>query len=165
MPNFSAASNIQAPKYELIKDRNKRTNLKSKRTRTLFRKAIEVSRMCNLDIFIMINDRDSSRVLEYNSTHPVTQQLFGIEDAFKHATNCLNAITNQTRFYKRYTDTDYESLKQQPRIQDLLDIYSNDPVEETQLPKLPQPQNRSTASGPSLPPFSLTTLSKSIEMP
>ena len=161
MQNCSAASNIQAPKYELIKDKNKRINLKSKRTRTLFRKAIEVSRMCNLDIFILINDRDSSRVLEYNSMHPVTQQLFGIEDAFKHATNCMNAITNQSRFCKRYTDTDYESLKQQPRIQDLLEIFSNEPVEEAQLPNL---QNRSTASGPSLPPFSLVSLSKSIEM-
>ena len=161
MPKCSAASDNQAPKYELIKDKNKRINLKSKRTRTLFRKAIEVSRMCNLDIFIMINDRDSSRVLEYNSIHPVTQHLFGIDDAFKLATNYINAITNQTRFYKWYTDADYESLKQQPRIQDLLEIYSNDPVEKTQLPN---PQNRSTASGPSLPSMSLASLSKSIEM-
>ena len=73
MPHCNSASDKQAPKYELIKDKSKRINLKSKRTRTLFRKAIEVSRMCNLDIFIMINDRDSSRILEYNSIHPVTQ--------------------------------------------------------------------------------------------
>ena len=73
----------------------------------------------------------------------------------------MQAITNQTRFYKRYTDTDYESLKQQPRIQDLLEFYSNDPVEKAQLPNS---QNRSTASGPSLPSFSLASLSKNIEM-
>ena len=135
MPDCEVTSDNQSPKYDLIKDKNKRINLKSKRTRTLFRKAIEVSKMCNLDIFIMINDRDSSRVLEYNSMHPVTKQLFGIEDALKHATEYVNQITNQTRNYKRYTDTDYETLKQQPRIQDLLDSEINDHIEQSQVTK------------------------------
>ena len=135
MPDCEVTSDNQSPKYDLIKDKNKRINLKSKRTRTLFRKAIEVSKMCNLDIFIMINDRDSSRVLEYNSMHPVTKQLFGIEDALKHATEYVNQITNQTRNYKRYTDTDYETLKQQPRIQDLLDSEINENIEQSQVTK------------------------------
>ena len=39
---------------EVIEDKAKRINLKSKRKRTLIRKAIEVSQMCELEILILI---------------------------------------------------------------------------------------------------------------
>ena len=62
--------NNQVQRKEIIKDKAKRTNLKSKRTRTLIRKAIEVSQMCNLDIHIVLKDRDFNKVIEYKSISP-----------------------------------------------------------------------------------------------
>lgn len=56
-----------AQRKQIIQDKAKRINLKSKRTRTLIRKAIEVSQMCNLDIHIVLKDRDFNKVIEYNS--------------------------------------------------------------------------------------------------
>ena len=52
---------------EVIEDKAKRINLKSKRKRTLIRKAIEVSQMCELDILILIQDRETNKLIEYNS--------------------------------------------------------------------------------------------------
>ena len=109
----------------MIPNKNKRINLKSKRTRTLFRKAIEVSRMCNLDIFILINDRDTSRVTEYNSLASASQgnqDLFSIE----RVNECIRRIDRHfiqlNKSYKKYTDADYEALKQQPRNSELFDL-------------------------------------------
>ena len=46
----------------------KRINLKSKRKRTLLRKAIEISQLsCELDIFILIRDNQSKKIYQYNS--------------------------------------------------------------------------------------------------
>ena len=36
----------------------------------MYRKAIEVSQMCNLDIFILTLDRDTGKLVEYNSIRP-----------------------------------------------------------------------------------------------
>ena len=36
----------------------------------MYRKAIEVSQMCNLDIFILTLDRDTDKLVEYNSIRP-----------------------------------------------------------------------------------------------
>lgn len=55
----------ESPQIQMVKDKIKRINLKSKRKRTLIKKAIEVSHMCNLDIFIIINDRDCDKVIQY----------------------------------------------------------------------------------------------------
>lgn len=51
----------------MIQDKAKRINLKSKRTRTLIRKAIEVSQLCNLDIHLVMRDRDQNKLIEYSS--------------------------------------------------------------------------------------------------
>ena len=52
----------------VIKDKAKRINLKSKRTRTLLRKAIEVSQMCDLHIHIAVWDRSINKLIEYGNT-------------------------------------------------------------------------------------------------
>ena len=54
-------------RISVIEDKQKRINQKSKRTRTLIRKAIEVSQMCNLDIYLVVHDKEYSKVIEYNS--------------------------------------------------------------------------------------------------
>ena len=102
----------------VIKDKAKRINLKSKRTRTLLRKAIEVSQMCDLDIHITMQDREFNKVIEYNSLN-ADGHVFCIE--------AVNALIEQFRdqmnskYYKIYTDDDYESLKVQPRGGEYMD--------------------------------------------
>ena len=50
-----------------IQDKSLRVNTKSKRKRTLIRKAIEVSKLCNLDILIVIKDDETDKIIEFNS--------------------------------------------------------------------------------------------------
>ena len=114
MPQLSSKLAGMPKQIEMISDKNKRINLKSKRTRTLFRKAIEVSKMCNLDIFIFINDRDSNRIIEYNSANggpDADQDLFSIDRVLENIKRIDSSIAVSCRSYKKYTDTDYESLK------------------------------------------------------
>ena len=54
-------------KKRAIEDKSNRINVKSKRKRTLLRKAIEVSQLCGLDIFIMIRDNETKKLMEYSS--------------------------------------------------------------------------------------------------
>ena len=55
-------------KLTMITNKVKRINLKSKRKRTLIKKAIEVSTMCNLDMCIVIRDPDNGKIFTYQST-------------------------------------------------------------------------------------------------
>ena len=51
----------------LVQDRERRTNLKSKRKRNIVKKAIELSHMCNMDILILIRDREMDKLFQYSS--------------------------------------------------------------------------------------------------
>ena len=65
-------------------------NIKSKRKRTLIRKAIEVSKLCNLQILIVIKDEESHKLIEYNSGDLAKGiDHFGLEQAIalKKASN------------------------------------------------------------------------------
>jgi len=53
-----------------VSDRLKRINLKSKRKRNLIKKAIELSKMCDLDITIIIKDRELDKIIQYSSGIP-----------------------------------------------------------------------------------------------
>ena len=57
---------------ERIQDRLKRINLKSKRLRNLIKKGIELSEMCDLDILIVIKDREMDKITQYCSGQPDT---------------------------------------------------------------------------------------------
>lgn len=93
----------------MIEDKAKRINLKSKRTRTLFRKAIEVSQMCNLDIFILMKDRDSNKVIEYASID-ANHQVFTLKNVLE-ILDKFKDVDRMARNFRRYTDHDYEALK------------------------------------------------------
>ena len=54
-------------KYTPVQDKVYRINIKSKRKRTLLRKAIEISKMCQLEIHIVIKDRETQKIIEYCS--------------------------------------------------------------------------------------------------
>lgn len=107
-----------AQRKQIIQDKAKRINLKSKRTRTLIRKAIEVSQMCNLDIHIVLKDRDFNKVIEYNSI-----SNDGFIFTIDHAKALLDQlkVSGHRRNYKLLTDDDYENLKVHPRGGDFLD--------------------------------------------
>ena len=59
----SSAVPTGGPQIQWIKDKSKRQNHKSKRVRTLIRKAIEVSQMCDLDILIVVKDREFDKII------------------------------------------------------------------------------------------------------
>ena len=92
----------QAQKNDLIEDKALRINIKSKRKRTLLRKAIEVSRLCNLQILIVIRDIESKKIIEYNSGKS-PRDHFTLETALKDKVS--EAFTHVF-----YNDTSYNEL-------------------------------------------------------
>ena len=68
--------------------------------------------MCNLDIHIVLKDRDFNKVIEYNSVSTDGKQ-FTVEAA-KEFLDSLNGLALRKN-YKLYTDDDYENLKTHPR--------------------------------------------------
>ena len=74
--------------------------------------------MCNLDIHIVLKDRDFNKVIEYNSIS--TDGFVFTIDAAKSLLDQLKGISRR-RNYKLLTDDDYENLKAHPRGGDFLD--------------------------------------------
>lgn len=97
-------------KKERIMDKQKRINLKSKRKRTLIRKAIEVSEMCDLDVLIIIRDREMNKVMQYNSS-PVNgckkDDVFTIDSAIR----ALKEVNQTPKYYQLYSNADYKKLQ------------------------------------------------------
>ena len=58
----SASAKKKEPCKEKIDNRLKRINLKSKRMRNLIKKSIELSQMCDLDISMVIRDREMDKI-------------------------------------------------------------------------------------------------------
>jgi len=59
--------NQKDQRKQAIDDKLKRLNLKSKRKKTLVKKAIEMSQMCQVDILLVISDGEMNKLIEYNS--------------------------------------------------------------------------------------------------
>lgn len=91
----------------------KRINLKSKRLRNLIKKAIELSQMCDIDISLVMMDREMNKVTQYCSGSQ-EDGLFTAEDAQR-------AIERQKEIEKAikvYTDSDYKILKTKEKSED-----------------------------------------------
>ena len=88
--------------------------------------------MCNLDIHIVLKDRDFNKVIEYNSIS--TDGFVFTIDAAKSLLDQLKGLARR-RNYKLLTDDDYENLKAHPRGGDFLEHDSLDdlPVREQDL--------------------------------
>ena len=51
-----------------VEERHRRINIKSKRRRNIFKKAMELKSMCGLDVLIILKDPDYNKVQMYNSS-------------------------------------------------------------------------------------------------
>ena len=91
----------------LVQDRERRTNLKSKRKRNMIKKAIELSHMCNMDILILIRDREMDKMFQYSSGKAEASDFFSVELATEHYER-LRHLNGKLKMFK---DSDYEELK------------------------------------------------------
>ena len=89
---------MQKPKQP-IDDRLKRINYKSKRKKTLIKKAIEISQLCNLGIVLVIHDAEMNKVIQYNSGTS-KNGLFTLDAA----RNALQEVQDKKKFYEFHTD-------------------------------------------------------------
>ena len=51
-----------------VEERGRRINIKSKRRKNLFKKAMELKSMCGLEVLIILKDPDYNKVQVYNSS-------------------------------------------------------------------------------------------------
>ena len=99
----SGKSKVTLPhQKKTIEDKAQRINIKSKRKRTLLRKAIEVSQLCSLDILIIIRDKETNKIIEYGSGKNDTEQ-FSLNEA-------IRAKMSGQYLPIYYNDTSYKHL-------------------------------------------------------
>lgn len=90
------------------KDKIKRLNLKGKRKRNLIKKAIELSKMLDMDTLIVFRDIDTGKITQYNSGQGgIGRPLFTLEDAQIE----IKKWKAKGRQVQRFDDTDYAKLK------------------------------------------------------
>ena len=63
---ISKYGGLQLPAY--VEERGRRINIKSKRRKNLFKKAMELKSMCGLEVLIILKDPDYNKVQIYNSS-------------------------------------------------------------------------------------------------
>ena len=56
-----------AQKLVQCDDKIRRQNLKCKRRRSLIKKGIELSKIGNMDVLMIMKDHDTGRIIQYNS--------------------------------------------------------------------------------------------------
>ena len=83
----------------LIKDTSKRITTMCKRKRGLFKKAIELSRLCGVEVFMVVFDPEKQKMFELNS-----QADFNI----KVIDHMLDKVNRQQFMNKYYTNEDYQ---------------------------------------------------------
>ena len=59
---------INRSTLEKIKDESRRSVTYSKRKRGLIKKAMELSQLCNQDIYLLIFDREKQKLVQYMSS-------------------------------------------------------------------------------------------------
>lgn len=80
-------------------------NVKSKRKRYLFKKAIELSQMCDLQIVIVVKDQIFDRITTYCSGK-LKENIFSAEEALE----LIKTKRAEKKPVKMFTDDDYYSL-------------------------------------------------------
>ena len=94
---------VKEQRKQVIDDKLKRINLKSKRKKTLIKKAIEISQMCQVDILLVMQDREMNKVIEYNSGTK-NDGLFTMNSALQ----AFNDVKEKTKKYQHICDEIYD---------------------------------------------------------
>lgn len=89
-----------------VENKERRVNLKCKRKRNFFKKAIELSCMCDMDVLVILKDRDSGRFQQYSSGADSATR-FTVERALQG----IEAHLAQKRKVTKYEDEDYGRFK------------------------------------------------------
>lgn len=82
-------------------------NVKSKRKRFLFKKAIELSQLCNVQVLIIVQDLKQDRMTMYGSGSKAQGTMYTIEDAVAKLDSYKNTSNRAT---KLFSDDDYKAL-------------------------------------------------------
>ena len=96
-------------KPSLIKDTVKRKVTLSKRKRGLFKKAIELSSLCGVEVFLVVFDTQNQKLFELNS-----QPDFGV----KVVDHLLDKVNKQQFINNFYTNDDYLKFDMSKHDQD-----------------------------------------------
>ena len=102
--------------YKFIENKMQRDVTYSKRKRGIIKKAIEISRMCGQDIFMIIFDKNKQKLVEYRSTKDFAINIVNsllqhdICLQFKHE---VYTNSDQTKFEHATSDIDIYKLTNQ----------------------------------------------------
>lgn len=91
---------------ERCEDKKRRVNLKNKRMKNYVKKGIELAAMLDMDIYLVLYDKDSGKVTEYTSGDD-RQGHFTLEKA----TQFLDDYRRNGGITKVFDDLDYHKLK------------------------------------------------------
>lgn len=110
-------------------DKARRQNLKQKRKRNLIKKAIELTRKLDMDIHMVLKDRDTNRLSQYSSGDQIRGH-FTLEQAIKDLKETKDTGRKKVRLYD---DDDYQKLN---ATQDAVD---NDVLPPETIKEDPEP--------------------------
>jgi hypothetical protein len=100
-----------------IEDFHKRRVTYSKRKRCLFKKGIELSVMCGLDVYLVVFDRCKQKLIELNSSSDFDANLV----------QKLTSEDTRLQFaHKRYTNKDFHDFKKVTLEDDLSEDQDED---------------------------------------
>ena len=106
----SASNTRKAP--GMVKDKQRRINIKSKRRRNFLKKAIELKSMCGLEMLVVIKDTEQNRVHVYNMIQAQTQADCKLLSAIASMNSQSQPVTKVEHFKMLYYDDScYDRLR------------------------------------------------------
>ena len=88
----------------------------SKRKRGLFKKAIELSILCDLDVFICLFDREKQKIFELNSEPDFDVRVIShmLDNVNKHQFKCHKFSNEDLESFINYQNNDSDSNDEAP---------------------------------------------------
>lgn len=90
---------------QYVKDRSMRNTAYHIRKRGLIKKAIELSSMCGLQMYLLIYDKEKDKIIEYQS-----DDQFNLNKAISIIENSLKVKSKRKFHHLSYTNKDYYSF-------------------------------------------------------